>query len=274
MVNKLKFYRYGTPKGKIVIYFHGAPGSPQEAVIFDSHAKAHHLNLICYDRFSIDSKMKDQAYYQYLAKIIAEKANGHQIDLIGYSIGCHTAIETSIYLENIVSNLHIIAPVAPLDAENFLADMAGKRVFSAATNYPSIFTLFSYWQSLATKIAPHTLFKILFASTTGADKELAKTKEFEDYIKPILHHCFTRNIKGYMREINQYVKPWKESVSHCRINTHIWHGTSDNWSPISMANYLRDNLPMSGNVESMKNLSHYSCLFAAAPKICAQLAEK
>ena len=52
--NELKFVEYGNLDGKTVIYFHGAPGSPDEASVFDKHAKKHDLNIICYDRFSID----------------------------------------------------------------------------------------------------------------------------------------------------------------------------------------------------------------------------
>jgi len=269
--NELKFLEYGNPEGKTVIYFHGAPGSPEEGSIFDEHAKKHNLNIICYDRFSIDSSLQDKAYYEYLANVIIDKANGGQVDIIGFSIGCHAAIETSLYLEGIVRELHLISSAAPLDAADFLNGMAGEMVFSIAMKHPAIFTLLSYWQTLLAKIVPSVLFKMLFASAVGEDKSLSKTADFKDYISPILIHCFNTNVKGYIREIKQYVTPWKESILKCCANTHIWHGTSDNWSPVSMAKYLKENIPTSSNLELMMGLSHYTCLYAAAPKICSQL---
>ena len=273
MESRLKFVEYGFPEGKTVIYFHGAPGSPEECSIFDKHAKENGLNIICYDRFSINSSLQNQAYYQKLANVIIDKANGKQIDLIGFSIGCHAAIETSLYLQGRVRTLHLISAAAPLDAADFLDGMAGKMVFLMAMKHSTMFTLISYWQALLAKLLPNVLFKILFASAVGKDKELSKTSSFIDYITPLLRRCFNVNAKGYIREINQYVMPWKESVLKCNINTHIWHGTSDNWSPINMANYLKDNIPAFVNLETMQGLSHYTCLYAAAPKICSQLAK-
>ena len=142
----MNFLQYGNPEGKTVIYFHGAPGAPEEGSIFDEHAKKHNLNIVCYERFSIDSSLQSQDYYKYLANIIIDKANGGKVDVIGFSIGCHAAIETSLYLENIVREMHLISAAAPLDASDFLNGMAGEMVFSIAMKHPAIFTLLSYWQ--------------------------------------------------------------------------------------------------------------------------------
>ena len=136
---------------------------------------------------------------------------------------------------------------------------------------PFIFTLLSYWQALLVNIAPSVLFKMLFASAMGEDKLLVKTDEFKDYISSILIYCFNTNVKGYLREIKQYVTPWKGAVLKCSVDAHIWHGTSDNWSPVSMANYLKENIPTSQNIDLMSGLSHYTFLYAAVPKICSQL---
>jgi len=267
----LKYLEYGNPKDKTVIYFHGAPGSPEESSIFDKHAQNHKLNIICYDRFSIDSSLQNKEYYKYLANVIIGKANGGQVDIIGFSIGCHAAIETSVYLEGTVRELHLISSAAPLDAADFLSGMAGEMIFSIAIKHTTIFTLLSYWQTFLAKIAPSALFKMLFSSAMGEDKSLSKTTEFKAYITPILIHCFNTNVKGYIREIKQYVTPWRESVFKCSASTYIWHGTSDNWSPVSMAQYLNDNMPAASKLELMTGLSHYTSLYSAAPKICSQL---
>lgn len=251
----MKFVECGNPDGKTVIYFHGAPGSPEEIFIFDDHAKKHDLHIICYDRFAIDSSLQNKAYYKYLANVIIDKANGRKIDIIGFSIGCHAAIETSLYLEGTIRELHLISCAAPLDAADFLNSMAGGKVFSIAMKYPTIFTVLSYWQTLLAKIAPIGLFKMLFSSAVGKDKPLSKTAD----------------VKGYIREINQYIIPWGKSILKCSANTHIWHGTSDNWSPVSMAKYLNENIATSSNLELLTGLSHYTCLYAAAPQICSQL---
>lgn len=274
MENKLKFVEYGNPEGKMVVYFHGAPGSPDECSMFERYAKENGLNILCYDRFTTELSLQGKAYYQNLADIIKDKSNSDQVDIIGFSIGCHAALETSILLGDQVRNLHLISAAAPLDEGDFLDGMAGGMVFSLAMKYPAIFTLLSYWQTLLAKLAPKLLFKMLFASAAGKDKEVTQSREFEKYITAILKSCFNTSVKGYIREINQYVGPWNVCINKCKADTYIWHGASDNWSPVSMANYLSETIPGCKNIEIMKGLSHYSCLFESAPKICQQLAKE
>ncbi len=94
----LEFSEYGSNKGKLVVYFHGAPGSPEECSLFDKYAKEYNLNIICFNRFSIDPYLTGADYYQHLAEGIKEKADGEAVDLVGFSIGCHVALEVSYLL--------------------------------------------------------------------------------------------------------------------------------------------------------------------------------
>lgn len=269
----LKFDQYGDADGKTVIYFHGAPGSPEECAVFDEHAKEHRLKVICFDRFSVDSSVKGEDYYKYLARVIEEVSSGKSVDIIGFSIGCHAAIKTCTYLGKSAQNLHLVSAAAPLECGDYLDEMAGKVVFSIAMKQPIVFKMLSYWQALLSKAVPAILYKMLFASAAGEDLNLSKTKAFQDYISSILSHCFNSNTTGYIREINQYVTPWSDAVLTCRADTHIWQGSDDNWSPVGMAAYLHEHIPAKSHLELMEGLSHYSCLYAAAPKICARIAE-
>jgi len=99
----LKVTEYGNATGKKVIYFHGAPGSPEECLVFHEHAKNHNLNVMCFDRFNIDLSLNGKAYYQKLVDAIKVSVDNEQIDIIGFSIGCKAAIETSLSLGHQVS---------------------------------------------------------------------------------------------------------------------------------------------------------------------------
>ena len=271
MESNLHFVEYGNPNGTPVVYFHGAPGGPEECCLFDAHAKIYNLNVMSFDRFAIDSSLTAARYYQFIADTIRQKTNGRPIDFIGFSIGCHSAIETSAYINENVRNLYLISAAAPLDAGAFIDNMAGKFLFSAAIKSPVVFNLISYWQNLMAKLAPNMLYKILFASATGQDKELSKTIDFKEHVTPILADCFKRNLTGYMRDIKQYVTPWQSAVRDCKANVHLWHGDQDNWSPISMALHLANNMPNCSSPKIIKGASHFTCLASAAPEICAQI---
>lgn len=270
----MNFQQYGDKSGSLVVYFHGAPGAITECCLFEDYAKQHKLNVICFERFAIDPTIRRGDYYQLLATAVRDTADGEKIDFVGFSIGCHVAIEVSNLLGNQVNNLHLVSAAAPLESGHYLPEMAGGAVFKLAMNYPGIFRALSYWQSLLARVSPKILFAMLFSSARGEDKKLSQQQDFKDYINPMLATSYTYQLNGYLRDVSQYVNPWTESLKLCSPNTHLWHGTDDNWSPASMAEYLAAHITNSSKVNTVENASHYSCLFNAVDKICQQLAAK
>ncbi|HEY8095537.1 MAG TPA: alpha/beta hydrolase [Methylobacter sp.] len=267
----MKLSLFGSDNGKTVIYFHGAPGAPEECAIFDLYAKEQGLRFICFDRFSGDYSITGEAYYQLLAQEISKQAAGKQVDVIGFSIGAFIALQTCRYLGDGVRNLHLISAAAPLDAGDFLETMAGKQVFQLAKSVPILFVLLSYWQGLLAWLFPKSLFRLLFANAAGGDKALSDDQAFQSGITKVLRSCFTGRVRGYIRDIKAYVQPWKDTLSGIGISTHIWHGADDNWSPVAMAEYLQSVIPGCTSIEIFSGLSHYTCFCRAAPEICRQL---
>ena len=268
MKQPLKFSQFGSDNGRIVIYFHGAPGAPAECSIFDREGKNHGLTFICFDRFSVDTAINGEAYYKLLAEEISKKAAGKQVDVIGFSIGAFVALQTCRYMVNEVRHLHLVSAAAPLEAGDYLEAMAGKQVFQLAKAFPALFILLSYWQGLLALLFPNALFRLLFANAAGDDKALAADREFQSSITQVLRSCFIGRVRGYARDIGAYVHPWKTTLSDVSVNTHIWHGAEDNWSPKLMAEYLKSAIPGCTSAKIFNGLSHYSCLDRAIPEIC------
>jgi pimeloyl-ACP methyl ester carboxylesterase len=264
----LKLSHFGSDSGRIVIYFHGAPGASEECSIFDLNGNNHSLTFICFDRFSADSSITGASYYKLLAEAILKTAAGKQVDVIGFSVGAFVALQTCRHMANEVQSLHLVSAVAPLEAGDFLDAMAGKQVFQLAKTFPALFVLLSYSQSLLALFFPSALFRLLFASAAGGDKALAKDYEFQSRTTKILRSCFIGRVLGYTRDILAYVDPSKTTLSDISITTHIWHGAEDNWSPPLMADYLHSAIPGCTSIKIFSGLSHYSCLYRAAPEIC------
>ena len=269
----MRFSQFGAENGRMVIYFHGAPGAPEECEIFDLDGKKHGLTFICLDRFSVDASINGEAYYQLLAEEISSKAAGKPVDVIGFSIGAFIALQTCRYLPDGVRTLHLVSAAAPLEAGDFIDAMAGKQVFHMAKKFPALFILLSYWQGLLALLFPKALFRLLFASAAGDDKALAADAQFQSRITKVLRSCFIGRVRGYARDIGAYVRPWGATLSDLSVITHIWHGEQDNWSPTLMAHYLESVIPGCTSAKIFSGLSHYSCLYRAAPEICGQLGE-
>lgn len=273
MTNKgssVAFAEYGDKNGRLVVYFHGAPGSTQECSLFDSHAKQHNLRIICFDRFAINQTVDDRHYYQQLASQINNLVSDESIDIIGFSIGAQVALEVGAILSNQVRHIHLISPAAPLNAGDFIDSMAGAPVFKLALKKPFLFSLLAQCQKLMALLAPQLLVGMLFANAAGKDKQLCHQKAFKRYITPVIKRCFQYGIKGYIRDIKLYVM-WSGDLASHTSSVHLWHGTEDNWSPLAMSSFLSQTIPRATTVKSMEGLSHYSCLYEAAPRICEQL---
>lgn len=267
-----KFSQYGADQGRLVVYFHGTPGAPEECAVFDQPAKNSKLTFISYERFALDPELKSDAYYQQLADAITSRAGGNPVDFVGFSIGAFIALQVCRLMGTGVRNLHLVSAAAPLEADGFLNKVAGKQVFRLAQAHPFLFLQLARLQGLITRIAPSLVFRTMFASATGEDKTLAVSRTFRADICRLLQSSFVDHVQGYTRDITAYVHPWKNMLSGINVSTYIWHGAEDNWSPVAMAHYLQAAIPGWVAIELFDGLSHYSCLYRAAPEICRQLA--
>lgn len=261
----------GHKDGQLVVYFHGAPGAMEECAVFDRYAKDHNLHIVCFDRFALDSSLTREDYFHHLVAQIESLAGGKQADIIGFSIGTYIALEVAALLKGQVRQIHLVSSVAPLYSGDFLDHMAGGLVFKLAMQKPSIFSMLTQFQSLIARLVPSMLVNMLFATAAGKDKELIQQNDFKTHITGVLKQCFKHRAKGYIRDISCYVE-WHEAKEYS-ASIQLWHGTEDNWSPPSMADSLANTITSNVSVEKMKGLSHYSCLYEAAPKICTQLSK-
>jgi pimeloyl-ACP methyl ester carboxylesterase len=254
----------------LIFYLHGAPGSTAECAMFEKQATHHNVKLIGIDRYSIEAFSDGKKYYQQIAKNITEIAGDKPINIIGFSIGAHVALEVSVVLGSQVNQLHLVSAAAPLSHGDFLDTMAGGAVFKLARDKPLLFSLLTSFQQLLATVAPKLLTRMLFASAAGKDKALSSTADFKATITPILADCFKYHSGAYKRDISNYVN-WSNDITVNASQTYLWHGTEDNWSPFSMATYLQSAISKSVSLKTLDGLSHYSALFYAAPLICNEI---
>lgn len=269
----MNYAAYGDTNGRPVVYFHGAPGAKEECSLFDQDAKQNHLRVICLDRFDISSSIQGKNYYKLLTKEVIAIAGDKKIDIIGFSIGAHVALEVRQLLGDKVREVHLISAAAPLNGGDFIDHMAGGMVFKLAKNAPFAFSLLTQYQRLMALLAPKALAAMLFASAAGQDKPLSQEVSFKQFIIPLLALCFKSRARGYIRDVLQYVGWQEDNLQQCHANVTLWHGTQDNWSPFAMASFLDQSLAGKTQLEAMQDLSHYSCLYAAAPSIFEKLGE-
>ena len=255
--------------GRLIVYFHGVPGSAAEIAQFQDVAKAYGVRLVGFDRFALAPGLTGDDYFRALAKQVDELAAGEEVEVVGFSMGAFVALRTVPFISTAVCRLHLISAAAPLECGYFLPQMAGRPVFEMAMKSEVLLRRVGRAQGWVARWAPGLLFRMLFGSAQGGDQALALDPEFRAMINGALKYSLGPGLAGYVRDISAYVQPWGEALSQVKWETQIWHGELDNWSPSGMAKVLRSLLPEPSALEVVESASHYSCLAAALPRILA-----
>lgn len=257
----------GQQTGRTVVYVHGAPGGPSEVEAFRACAQANGVRVVCQDRFALPAGLTGDVYFQALADDVAALTEGQPVDVVGFSIGAFVALQVCRVRPQLVRQLHLVSPAAPLEGGAFLKDMAGKTVFQLASAYPRLFNLLSRWQGVLVRHWPDVLIRMLFATAQAGDQHLVVDKGFRQMVTHALTDCFDSNVAGYVRDVRAYVSPWAHTLKDIHTPTHLWHGEADNWSPMEMSTYLAKQIPGCASLNRLPGLSHYSCLLRALENI-------
>ena len=255
----------------VAIYFHGVPGAPLECARFLTAARETGVRLVALDRQQLGPGLDGEPYFAALAAEVARVSDGAPVHLIGFSLGAFVAIRTAIHIKVPVAGLHLISAAAPLDGGDFLDQMAGKAVFSAAARGPGALNRMTGMQAWMAQWVPTLMFQLLFAGAAGADRSLASDPAFRRETRDVLRLSLEDGATGYVRDLTAYVQPWGSRLSEVLADTSIWHGTADTWAPVTMALLLKVRIPTARRLNTMEGLSHYSCLFQAMPIILSQI---
>ncbi len=247
------------------VYFHGVPGGPAELDLFGPDVSARSGKFFVARR-DFPKQPPNIDRFALIADAVRQKCPDQPLQLIGFSLGSVAALRVAPLLGDQVEGIVLISPAAPLDLGEYLGEMAGAPVFRCAKNYPFAFNALSKGQSWLAKASPFTLYSALFSSAQGADIDLRDDPHFKSLMAHQLTKCLVSSLDTYRSEIRSYVGDWSQLLSEVSQPVSIFHGRSDNWSPVEMASDLAKTLPNCQSLEIMDGLSHYSTLKACLKK--------
>lgn len=246
-------------EGSLPVYFHGLPGGASELRLFGAEAtrRAAHFSIAQrhFARLPPDSDR-----FAAMSEALKKRHRDRPLRLIGFSLGAAAALRVAALLGNRVESIDLVSAAAPLDLGDYLPGMAGASVFQCARRYPVGFGLLSTAQSALARLSPATLFSLLFSSAKAADAQLREDPRFRDIMQQQFSDCLTSNLDVYRAEIAAYVANWSALLPRVSQPVAIFHGQSDNWSPVEMAHDLSAKLPNCRSLNVIDGLSHYSTL--------------
>lgn len=247
---KLSYREFGNPRGQLVFYFHGLPGSHMEAKLIEDEIRKAGLRVIAVDRPGIA-----QSTYQpnrtisdwprdidYLADRLGYK--NRKFGILAVSGGTPYGCACALSIGHRLSHLALVTPFAPSKTDaveksslNFLLQFASR--------HPNIakFVLSSQNRLLARN--PDK------AAKKGVRPFLPEERAFvldqpdvkQDFITN-LEQISTQGPQGVVTEIKLLSSPWGIDVSEIRgVSASIWAGGRDKIAPKSMADYFHRRIP-------------------------------
>ncbi|SDX76665.1 Pimeloyl-ACP methyl ester carboxylesterase [Ruegeria halocynthiae] len=245
---------------KKVVFCHGMPGSTADAELLSKAnpgIEVIALNLLSFEPKAIDAELCDAI------DALVSKTDDECVHVVGFSIGAMAAIKVAASRPNLVCQLTLISPAAPLFIGDFLPKMAGKSVFELAMKRPRILRFLTCLQSLLTRFFPETMVKVLFAKCGAAERVLLEEETFNSIVKKALSESFVQSPAAYLAFISAYVADWSETLSAVQCDVVLWHGTNDTWSPVEMSHSLKGVFGENATINLVQGAEHYSTLIQA-----------
>lgn len=243
-----------------VLYFHGVPGSLGELALFKSDLCRTQPTFYVVDREAVARQALPESYFATLAATMRQRFAGQPLRLVGFSLGGSAALRVAAHLGDQVARIDCISSAAPLRSDADLEAMAGGALFRLARHRPNVFRIVSEAQSLAARLMPNRLARIILATATGGDQSLVESHAFMDGIAAILKSSLTDGLHAYRLEMQLYTQDWSSELGSVTQPVTMWHGSDDNWAPLEMARDMADRLPNCLDVNVFDGLSHYSTL--------------
>ena len=245
----LGYAEYGDPHGTPVFFIHGSPGSrlfhPPDEV-----TKRSGVRLICAERPGYGhSTFQPNRRILDWPNDIASLADMLKIDsfsVIGHSGGGPHTLACAYALPNRVKAAAVVAGAGPVDAPGATEGMTTLNWFA-----------FKFGQYLPWSVGyaiTKQIFKEAAADPTKAIDRDKDTRPLVDNqifdIPEIRELCIQSDTEAYRHglqafawDIRLITRPWGFSLDEIKVPVHLWHGTVDNSTSISMARYMAQKIP-------------------------------
>ena len=242
---------YESPTHEETIYCHGLPGSAREIFFLAQTDRKPSLVL------------GPQEVDDFIGSV--STASCRRLHVVGFSLGAMAAVKIAESNSESVSQLSLISPAAPLELGHFTDKMAGRFVFKTAIRSAFQLRILTALQLIGTTMSSNSVIKAMFKNSPDSEIGLLSEPAFIDSLLYGLSESYGRNGYAYRRAIIEYVQPWGHRIENITSPVRIYHGSADNWAPITMAYALQQKFHSDVEVIEYENLGHFSTLRKALP---------
>ena len=248
---KLAYDIFGdTSLRRPVFYFHGTPGSRQEAILGADIAKELGISLIAFDRPGIgDSTFdpkRDILDVTHDVVSLADHLGLKRFGILGVSGGGPYAAACAHTLKDRIIHVALVSSLAPFDVcgSNALLRVAQSMQFLGTRSKTLGRVLTHMLTSRVGSSAREFFLKKLRKKSPQSDPLLLNQPHILELLERN-YNLVKRRQDGFAHEVNLLVNPWGFALESIEVPVDIWHGTADQTVPLSMAKYLARTIPQS-----------------------------
>lgn len=220
---QLGYAEYGPPDGNPLLLFHGTPGSRYTVFPEPSLLDSYGFREIVLERpgFGKSTYDADRELLDWPDDVrkATDALDIDEFSLIGASGGGPYVLVCAARMPERLADVGIVSGLGPLDAPGATDGLALTSRFGFKTA-PLPFVLWPFlWMIIQTvRVAP------------GHDD---------------LQEGVRQGPKGPLHEHRLQVQPWGFELQEIPVHVQLWHGEQDSSTPISMAEYVAEQLPSS-----------------------------
>lgn len=252
---QIGFAEYGIRTGIPAFFFHGAPGSRYDGVVYHDAAKKLGVRIICPDRpgHGLSTFVSDRKLVDYPSEIsaLAKHLKIEQYNVFGQSGGGPYAVAcAALTPKEELLNVGVVAGMGP--PEVVTLQKAGWYTVIALwlhTHAPGILKWSANWLYPAKSIQDdEKLQKIIDKSIewlpaeTRKELEPLKKPDEQREIKAHIRCIFAQGFDGTFRDAQIYASPWGFDLEDVKKKVLLIYGGKDVRTPVAFGQWYKDHL--------------------------------
>lgn len=258
---------YGDPEGRPVFLLHGTPGSrigpqPRSAIL-------HRLGvrLICFDRpgYGESDRLPGRRVRDAAADVaaIADAFGLGTFAVAGRSGGGPHALACAALLPDRTTRAAVLVGLAPREADglDWLGGMTESNVSeyrAVASGYEAIAAVTEATAD-AVRADPASLLARLQPELPAPDLRVVADRGIRSLLVATYAEALRKSAHGWIDDAIAFHSPWGFDLAAVTVPVLLWHGASDNLSPVSHAKWLAERIP-GASVVVQADAAHFGAL--------------
>lgn len=240
---------YGDPQGAPVYFFHGLPGSHEQAALVAEQAARAGVALVAFDRPGFgDSSPADGAAIGAIVEDVAELADrlGHErFAVLGVSCGGPYALACARLLGRRISGVGLLAGMAPMDQPEIRRGQLPmlRLMFRLARRRAWLISPLLALDRLMFR-SPERAVRALAGLLTAPDRALLeRDTQVRQRFGHSLARAYAQGIAGAREEARRIAGLRSDSLAGIHVPVHIYQSGQDRNVPPAMGEYMAERLP-------------------------------